>query len=147
MGYPLMLILAGLVRRVEVRKKPVFPAVTLIITAFNEEKKISEKLENTLALNYPKDKIQVIVASDGSTDSTNQIVSGYADRGIRLLPVAERRGKENAQKEAIKLATGDILIFSDVATRIDPMRLAADSIQFRRPLDRMRQQRRSPGGG
>jgi glycosyltransferase involved in cell wall biosynthesis len=123
MGYPLILILAGLVRRIEVRKKSIFPAVTMIITAFNEEKKISEKLENTLAFNYPKDKIQVIVASDGSTDSTNQIVSGYADRGIRLLPVAERRGKENAQKEAIKLAVGDILIFSDVATRIDPIGL------------------------
>jgi glycosyltransferase involved in cell wall biosynthesis len=120
MGYPLMLILAGLVRRIEVRKKPVCPAVTMIITAFNEERTISEKLENTLALNYPKEKIQIIVASDGSTDATNQIVSGYADRGIKLLPVAERRGKENAQKEAIRLATGDILIFSDVATRIDP---------------------------
>lgn len=120
LGYPLVLALAGLVRRLKVDKKSVFPAVTLIITAYNEEKRITEKLENTLALGYPKDKIQVIVASDGSTDATNRIVSGYSDRGIELLPVGERRGKENAQKEAIKHAVGDILIFSDVATRIEP---------------------------
>lgn len=118
-GYPLVLILVGMLRHVKVNRESIFPAVTMIITAYNEEKRIAEKLENTLAQNYPKDKLQVLVASDGSTDSTNQIVMGYADRGIMLLPVAERRGKENAQKEALTHARGDILVFSDVATRLD----------------------------
>ena len=118
-GYPLVLILVGMLRHVKVNRQSIFPPVTMIITAYNEEKRIAEKLENTLAQNYPKDKLQILVASDSSTDSTNQIVMGFADRGIMLLPVAERRGKENAQKEALKHARGDILVFSDVATRID----------------------------
>lgn len=118
-GYPLVLILVGMLRHVKVNRESIFPPVTMIITAYNEEKRIAEKLENTLAQNYPKDKLQILVASDGSTDSTNQIVMGYADRGIMLLPVAERRGKENAQKEALTHARGDILVFSDVATRLD----------------------------
>ena len=63
--------------------------------------------------------MQIIVASDGSTDATNEIVREYRDRGIELLDVKDRKGKENAQKEAIKIARGDIVVFSDVATVID----------------------------
>jgi len=116
-GYPLTL---RLFRRKPVQKVPIEPPVTLIITACNEERRIREKLENTVALDYPREKLQVLITSDGSTDGTNRIVRGYAAQGIELLAFPQRRGKESAQKDAVQMATGEIIIFSDVATRIDP---------------------------
>ena len=120
LGYPLTLLLIARVRRREVKKSLFFPSVTLIITAYNEEKRIREKLENTLSLEYPREKLQILVASDGSTDATNGIVEAYAERGVELLPVTRRGGKENAQKEAVRMARGEVLVFSDVATQLDP---------------------------
>ena len=96
------------------------PDVTLVITAHNEEKRIASKIENTLALTYPRERIQIIVASDGSTDGTNAIVAGRREEGIELLALRERGGKESAQKEAVAAARGDIIVFSDVATILDP---------------------------
>lgn len=118
-GYPLTLRIVGLFRDMPLRKAPFLPSVTLIITACNEEKRIVPKMENTVHLEYPRDRLQILVASDGSTDRTNEIVAGYGNEGVELLPIAERRGKENAQKEAVRCARGEILVFSDVATRLD----------------------------
>lgn len=119
-GYPLTLALLHNFRSKSVKKTYFEPTATLIITACNEERRITEKLENTLKLDYPRERLQVLIASDGSTDKTNDIVISYASHGIRLLDFKERRGKENAQKEAVTHATGEIIIFSDVATLIDP---------------------------
>jgi cellulose synthase/poly-beta-1,6-N-acetylglucosamine synthase-like glycosyltransferase len=119
-GYPLTLAVIGRFISFTPRREAIFPSVTLIITAYNEEKRLRKKLENTIKLDYPRDKLQVIVASDGSTDKTNDIVRDFADRKVELLDVKERKGKENAQKEAIKAARGDIIVFSDVATILDP---------------------------
>ena len=116
-GYPLSLLL---LRRRPTSKASFEPRATLIITACNEERRIREKLNNTLALEYPVGKLQVLVASDGSTDGTNEIVQSYAGCGIELLAFKERRGKENAQKDAVLHSTGDVIVFSDVATLIDP---------------------------
>lgn len=117
--YPLDLLLMGFIRKKEVHKAPFFPPVTMIITAYNEEKKIERKLQNTLSLEYPRERLQIIVASDGSTDKTNEIVQSYRQYGIELLPIRERRGKENAQKEAVQWAKGDVLVFTDVATMLE----------------------------
>jgi glycosyltransferase involved in cell wall biosynthesis len=94
--------------------------LSLIITAHNEEDRIRSKLENTLALDYPREHLEVIVASDFSTDTTDSIVESYADRNIRLVRADQRKGKEYAQLCAIREARGDILVFSDVATTIPP---------------------------
>jgi len=119
-GYPLSVLLLGIFQKnVEIRQ-PLDVPVTLIITVYNEEKRIKEKLENTLKLNYPAGKLQIIVASDGSTDATNDIVRAYEKQGIELLKVINRGGKENAQKEAVIHARGDLIIFSDVATILEP---------------------------
>ncbi len=88
------------------------PTVTLIIAAHNEEKVIKEKIDNTLSLDYPKNKLDIIVASDGSTDMTNEIVSSFADRGV-ILRAYNRLGKTGIQNESVKKANGEILVFSD----------------------------------
>jgi glycosyltransferase involved in cell wall biosynthesis len=96
------------------------PQLSLIITVHNEAARITEKLENCLQLDYPQDHLEIIVASDFSTDETDQIVESYANRDIRLVRADERKGKEYAQLCAIRASTGDILVFSDVATQIPP---------------------------
>ncbi|PTB98769.1 glycosyl transferase [Marinobacter sp. Z-F4-2] len=98
-------------------------SVSLIITAHNEAGRIRRKLENTLELRYPN--LEIIVASDCSEDETDDIVREYEDRGILLSRTNERLGKENAQKDAIAMARGDIIVFSDVATSIPPDALHA----------------------
>jgi cellulose synthase/poly-beta-1,6-N-acetylglucosamine synthase-like glycosyltransferase len=119
-GYPISLFLLGMFIKKPVKKGAYFPDVTVIITAHNEEKTIKKKLDNTLALEYPREKLQILVASDGSTDRTNAIVRNYDKKGIELLIITEHRGKENAQKEAVKRAKGEVLIFTDVATHLEP---------------------------
>ena len=119
-GYPVSLYIIGIIWSKKHVKHAVHPYVTIIITAYNEEKRIKDKIENTLNIRYPKDKLQIIVASDGSTDRTNSISESYRDRGIELLAIPIRAGKESAQKEALKKAGGEIIVFTDVATIIDP---------------------------
>lgn len=96
------------------------PFVSLIITAHNEQRRIHSKLDNTLAIDYPVELREILVASDGSTDETNQIVQSYAMQGIKLVHVKDRKGKENAQLAAIHEAKGELIVFSDVATQIPP---------------------------
>lgn len=90
--------------------------VTLIVTAHNEAERIRKKIENCLALKFPN--LEIIVASDASTDDTDSIVREYDKQGVKLARANERKGKEYAQLQAIKASTGEILIFSDVATSI-----------------------------
>lgn len=115
-GYPLALGAVALLRTRRVAKADVTPQVTLIITAYNEETRIADKLENTLKLSYPRDRLELLVASDCSTDRTDEIVRSYADRGARLVRAPARRGKEAAQQLAVDAAQGEILVFSDAAT-------------------------------
>jgi len=119
LGYPLLLMLLSLIKSRPVKKGDVTPSVSLIITAHNEEARIREKLENTLALDYPRERLEIIAASDGSTDETDTIVQSHESRGVRLVRAAQRNGKEAAQKLAVQAASGEVLIFSDVATILE----------------------------
>jgi glycosyltransferase involved in cell wall biosynthesis len=132
-GYPVSLICLSLLRRLAVRKAPFLPRLTFLITACNEEKRIRAKLENTLEIDYPHDLLQIMVASDGSTDATNAIVGEFASRGVELLEIRERRGKESAQKDAVAIASGEVIVFSDVATRIEPDALKKMMMNFADP--------------
>ena len=124
-GYPLLLLaLARLRPRSQHRQAPaetppLDPTVTIIISAYNEEKAIRDKLKSTLALDYPAEKLEVIVASDDSTDGTHDIVRELAPRGVRLLVLPERAGKTAAQNLAAATATGEVLIFTDATTELD----------------------------
>jgi len=115
-GYPAILAAITLVRTKPVRKADITPSVTFVITAYNEETRIGEKLQNTLALDYPKEQFELLVASDCSTDKTDEIVASYREQGVRFVRAPMRKGKEAAQKLAVQVAGGEILVFSDVAT-------------------------------
>lgn len=90
-----------------------WPDASLIIAAYNEEEVLRPKLENALALDYPADKLDIVVISDASTDGTDEIADEFAGRGVRLHRVRERGGKTLAQNEGVVLARGQMLIFSD----------------------------------
>lgn len=119
-GYPFSLWIIGLVYHKKHDKYLYYPEVSIIITAYNEEKRIKYKLDNTVSINYPKDKFQIIVASDGSTDGTNSISETYFNMGVELLAIDNRAGKESAQRDALKIAKGEIIVFTDVATILEP---------------------------
>ena len=89
------------------------PHVTLLISAFNEEDCIAEKLENSLLLDYPKGLLEIVVISDASNDRTDDIVRGYADRGVKLLRMEERGGKTLGLNAGVNTARGEVIIFSD----------------------------------
>jgi hypothetical protein len=90
----------------------------VIVTARNEAHRLPDKLENLLALPKYSGELDLIVASDASTDATDDIVRSYAPCGIRLIRSNQRLGKENAQRLAVREARGDILVFSDVGTHM-----------------------------
>lgn len=122
-GYPLLI--AGLARW---RPRPaqtadMTPAVSLIIPAYNEETCIAARIENALALDYPRERIQIMIAADGSTDATVTIAQRYADRGVLVLHQPERRGKMAAMTRAVSFATGELLVFSDANSFLDPTSL------------------------
>ena len=119
LGYPAFLALIGPIARRPWRQEDAEPSVTLIIAAYNEESGIERKLLNTLALDYPRDRLEIMVASDGSSDRTNDIVKSFADRGIQLLAYP-RTGKTGCQNLAAKAARGDILVFSDANAAYHP---------------------------
>lgn len=89
------------------------PPVTLLIAAYNEEDVIAEKIENSLTLDYPSDRLEILVVADGSRDGTCEVVRRYADRGVRLEYSPERRGKIHAVNRTVPMATGEIIAFSD----------------------------------
>lgn len=97
-----------------------FPSVTLIIAAHNEEQVIAKKIENALSQDYPKDKLQIVIASDASTDRTNQIVSSYSRREIALYDQKEHKGKSAALNYTVEhIARGEIIVFNDATTLIE----------------------------
>lgn len=106
------------------------PFLSLIVTVYNERHRIEQKIQNVLTLDYPADRLELIVASDCSDDGTDELVQSYAERGIRLVRAQERLGKENAQLAAIQAAKGEVLVFSDVATQMDPEALQNLSLYF-----------------
>ncbi len=117
--YPLILwVWRALAGSRKVERRAIEPRISLIITAYNEEDKIRAKLENSAQIQYPPDKLEIIVASDASTDGTDSIVRDFSR--ARLCRSPERRGKEHAQKRAIAESRGEILVFTDAATLLEP---------------------------
>ena len=119
-GYPILIAAISSLRPRGVRRGEYRPTVSVIITAFNEERALAAKLENTLALDYPRDLLEVIVASDCSTDRTDEIAKEFALRGVKLHRQPERLGKTAAQNAAIEQAHGEVVVFSDATSHYQP---------------------------
>ena len=119
-GYPLLLIVLSRLRPKPVRSSHWTPSVTVIIAAYNEERDLAAKLENTLALDYPPSQLEIIVTSDCSSDRTDEIARSFASRGVRLHRQEERLGKTAAQNAAVTKARGEIIVFSDATTHYRP---------------------------
>ena len=121
-GYPLLLLVVSIFRQREIKKEDGFsPTITVIVAAHNEENIIKQKLDNLKEQDYENQKIEIIIASDGSSDSTEEIVSRYSDNDGRVkLFALPRLGKANALNMAAEAAKGDVLIFSDANAMLDP---------------------------
>ncbi|MDI6780491.1 MAG: glycosyltransferase family 2 protein [bacterium] len=120
-GYFLLVLLISTLRKKDIQRDESFtPYVSLLIPAHNEESVIREKIENSLRLDYPKDRLEIIVVSDGSIDDTNKIVAEYQDKGVVLHAISERGGKIAAQEIVIPMLLGEIIVFSDANTMYYP---------------------------
>ncbi len=125
--YPLWLLLLARVRpgrQLSPPEPPVWPMVSLVVAAHDEAGCIGEKLQNSLALDYPPDRLEVLIGSDGSTDGTDATVRAYPDPRVRLSP-ADRAGKTSVLNRCIPAARGEVVVLSDANTRIDPGALRA----------------------
>lgn len=112
-GYPfLVFIIVFFVNR-KVKKDKHEPNVTILIAAYNEEENIGKTLENKLNLDYPKQRLEIIVISDGSTDRTDEIVRQYQNSGVRLIRQDQRKGKTSALNLAVPQVKGEVIVFSD----------------------------------
>jgi len=118
-GYPLVLWMLTRIRSRDARKGAALPSVSIIVAARNEADKIRRKLEHSLTLDYPRERLEILVASDASDDGTDDIVKEYAARGVRLVRAPQRKGKEHAQGLALAAATGDIIVMTDAATILE----------------------------
>ena len=124
LGYGIVLYLLVLAKRLFTKAKPqadipdeCLPAVTLMVCAYNEEDIIKEKMDNTRQLDYPKDRLRLIWVTDGSTDSTNELLAEYED--VKVVYSPERRGKTAALKHGIKEVDTEIVIMTDANTMIN----------------------------
>ncbi|HEX5498699.1 MAG TPA: glycosyltransferase family 2 protein, partial [Thermomicrobiales bacterium] len=109
------------------------PTITLLVAAHNEQAVIGERLENALALDYPRGRLAIVVASDGSDDRTAEIVSSFADRGVRLLDFQANRGKSATLNAAWGELTSDLVLLSDANTAIEPQAPKKLARWFRSP--------------
>lgn len=127
-GYPLLLWILQAFFRKPVRKANVEPSVSLLISAYNEAAVIAAKVRNSLALDYPHDRLEIVIAADGCTDDTAQIVRNLARQEgqgrVRLLEFPENRGKVVCLNDAVPQLRGEIVVFSDASSM-----LAADSVR------------------
>jgi cellulose synthase/poly-beta-1,6-N-acetylglucosamine synthase-like glycosyltransferase len=113
LGYPAILMILAKSMPAPVCKGEYTPTVSILIAAYNEATCIGKTIENKLALDYPRERIEIIVISDGSDDGTDDIVRRYADRGAKLIRQEPRAGKTSALNLAIPSARGEIIVFSD----------------------------------
>ncbi|MBY0527660.1 MAG: glycosyltransferase family 2 protein [Gemmataceae bacterium] len=136
-GYPLVVWSAarcfGRTRTAPNLPDAELPTVSLLLSAYNEEAVVEQWIRNALALDYPAAQLDIVVASDGSSDATPQIVRRYAGHGVRLLDYRQRRGKAAVLRAAFAEVRGDIVVLSDANTHIEPGAVRCLARWFRDP--------------
>lgn len=127
--YPVLLLVARRLRSTPRTAAPQeereWPHITICLPVYNEERAVGATIDRILAAEYPEDRRTVLVVSDASTDGTDAIVRSYADRGVRLIRLAERSGKTSAENEAGRNVDGDIVVNMDATIRVPPHALKA----------------------
>src|SRR3989442_8423478 len=125
-GYPLLMYVLGRIRWQPNLRKDIWPRVSLLVPAYNEGHVIKAKIHNCVQLKYPKDRLEVLVASDGSTDATGAAIEDATNAGmIRGIIYATRRGKAAVLNDLVAMASGEILVFSDASTMVESGSLRA----------------------
>ena len=135
-GYPVVAIVLSRIfgrdRRLALEDADL-PSVTVIVAAYNEEAVIADRLENLLSIDYPRDRVTVIVAADGSDDRTPEIARSFGHRGVRVLAEGPRRGKPAAINRAIGQVATDVIVFSDANIHCHRAAIAAMMQNFADP--------------
>jgi len=136
-GYPLALSL-GLIAR---RRRPfapgadsiALPSLSVIVAAHNEEAAIESKIQNIFASNYPREGLEILIGSDGSSDRTEEIVRKYAGAGVGLISFPMQQGKSAIQNGLVAAASGEVLVFTDADCEFDPNALRCIAARFNEP--------------
>jgi len=128
-GYPVALYLLRLVRHPAVRRAPHLPSISVLVPAYNEESVLRDKLGMLLACDYPADKLEIAVASDGSRDRTAEIAREFSAQGVKVFDYKENRGKTEALNETVPQLRGELLVLSDASVKMRPnaIRLLAEN--------------------
>ena len=129
-GYPIILFIAGAIFGKPVKKQEIYPTISMIIAGYNEEKNIEKKIINCLALDYPAEKLEILIGSDGSNDKTNEIARKYASPAIKLFELPSRQGKPGVLNYLVPKAGGDVLVFADCRQMFDKNALKELSANF-----------------
>lgn len=126
-GYPLLLVCLRFACGYPVRKRLIEPYVSVLIPAYNEARVIARKVRNSLSLDYPPDKLEIVVASDGSTDGTAELARQAAEGSgrVRIVSIPENRGKLAVLNEVVPELAGDIVVFTDAASMVTPAAIRA----------------------
>ncbi len=119
-GYPVLLWACERLMYMPVRRGECEPRLSILVVAHDEEEVIAAKLDNLLDLDYPQEKLEIVVASDGSHDRTAEIVKQYADRGVRLRDFPVRRGKPSVLNDVVPALAGEIVLLVDARQRLEP---------------------------
>jgi cellulose synthase/poly-beta-1,6-N-acetylglucosamine synthase-like glycosyltransferase len=114
--YPVIIWIIGKIKPFIVQKAEIFPSISILIPAYNEANSIEKKLKNTFALEYPDDKIEILIGSDGSTDETVTIAAQYSNEKLKIIDFKENRGKTAVQNDLVNSSKGEILAFTDAAS-------------------------------
>lgn len=120
--YPIILfILPKRKRKMDTAAASPLPRVSILISVYNEERIVRQRIENLLALDYPRENVEILIGSDGSSDATNDIAHAFAGQGVVLSAFSERRGKASVLNDLVQSSKNEILIFSDANTFYDPL--------------------------
>ena len=132
-GYPLLVFLLARLFGRDPERAPITPSVSLLIPAYNEEGYVEGKIRNSLTLDYPREQLEIVVASDGSTDRTNAIVQAHASQGIGLLAMEANLGKSAMLTRVVPQLRGEIIVFSDTSSELEPQALRRIVQRFHDP--------------
>jgi poly-beta-1,6-N-acetyl-D-glucosamine synthase len=120
LGYPLLIAALGVLRSRRVTRMPIVPSVSVLVAAYNEERCIAKKVSNCLSLDYPQERLEIVVGSDGSTDGTADTVEAFANDRVRLVRFDARRGKAAILNDLVPSLAGDIVMLSDARQTYAP---------------------------